>query len=184
LLVVASGVAAPLLEAWKATLPARIDAGVRASSALGRLSDAGAEWFSGATPHAVPHDGWSELSAKGPLAAILGFESPLQSGRSVVVLNATDAQTLPRTAAALIDASKVRDVHGDLVLLRGEALQSYRVGETYYVGHLSWWRWIWFQLHSHPVFLVLLGLLLGVFLALVVFGAMRRMAARRLAAGS
>ena len=184
LLVIASGVAAPLLEAWKATLPARIDAGVRASSALGRLSDAGAEWFSGATPHAVPHDGWSELSAKGPLAAILGFESPLQSGRSVVVLNATDAETLPRTAAALIDVSKVRDVHGDLVLLRGEALQSYRVGETYYVGHLSWWRWIWFQLHSHPVLLVLLGLLLGVFLALVVFGAMRRMAARRLAAGS
>ena len=100
------------------------------------------------------------------------------------MLNATDAETLPRTAAALIDASKVRDMHGDLVLLRGEALASYRVGETYYVGHLSWWRWIWFQLHSHPVLLVLLGLLLGVFLALVVFGALRRMAARRLAAGS
>jgi hypothetical protein len=183
LLVIASGVATPLLDSWKATLPARIDAGQRAASVLGRLSDAGSEWFSGATPHAVPRDGWTEISAKGPLAAIMGFESPLQSGRSVVVLNATDAAALPIAANALIDAGKVREVRGDLVLLRGEGVQSYRVGDTYYVGHLSWWRWIWFQLHSHPLVLAALGLLLGVFLALLVFATMRRMAARRLAAG-
>jgi hypothetical protein len=184
LLVVASGAAPPLLESWNSTLPARIEAGQRASSALGRLSDAGAEWFSGAMPHVVPRDGWTELAAKGPLAAILGFESPLQRGRSVVVLNATDAATLPRAAEALLDPGKVREVRGDLALVRNEEVRSYRVGETYYVGHLSWWRWVWFQLHSHPLVLVLLGLLLGVFLALVAFGAMRRMAARRLAAGA
>jgi hypothetical protein len=184
LLVIASGITSPLLESWKSTVPARIDAGQRASSVLGRLSDAGSEWFSGAIPHLVPRDGWTALSAKGPLAAILGFESPLQSGRSVVVLNATDAETLPRAAGALIDPTKVREVRGDLALLRNETVESFRVGDTYYVGHLSWWRWIWFQLHSHPLVLVGLGLLLGVFLALVVFSAMRRMAARRLAAGS
>jgi len=181
LLVIASGIANPLLESWKNTLPARLDAGTRASSVLGELSDAGSEWFSGAVAHLVPRDGWTEIAAKGPLAAILGFESPLQSGRSAVVLNATDAATLPSAALALIDAGKVRAVRGDLVLLRDDTVQSYRVGDTYFVGHLSWWRWVWFQLHSHPLVLVILGLLLGVFLALVVFGAMRRMAARRLA---
>jgi hypothetical protein len=184
LLVFASGITSALLESWKDTVPARIDAGQRASSVLGRLSDAGTEWFSGAMPHAVPRDGWTALLAKGPLAAILGFESPLQGGRSAVVLNATDADGLPRAALALIDSTKVREVRGDLALLRNETVQSYRVGDTYYVGHLSWWRWIWFQLHSHPLVLVVLGLLLGVFLALLVFSAMRRMAARRLAAGS
>lgn len=183
LLVIASGVASPLLDAWKATLPARIDSGQRATSVLGRLSDAGSEWFSGATPHAVPRDGWTQIAARGPLAAIMGFESPLQSGRSVVVLNATDAAVLPDAALALVDAGKVRELRGDLVLLRGDTVQSFRVGDTYYVGHLSWWRWIWFQLHSHPLLLAALGLLLGVFLALLVFGTMRRMAARRLAAG-
>jgi hypothetical protein len=182
LLVIASGVGNPLLESWKDTLPARIDAGQRASSALGRLSDAGAEWFSGALPRAVPRDGWAALSAKGPLAALLGFESPLQAGRSAVVLNATDAQTLPLAADALIDPGKVREVRGDLALMRNDSVQSFRVGDTYYVGHLRWWRWIWFQLHKHPLVLVLLGLLLGVLLALLLFGAMRRMAARRLAA--
>jgi hypothetical protein len=184
LLVIASGVASALLDSWKNTVPARIDAAQRASSVLGRLSDAGAEWFSGAMPHRVPRDGWAELAAKGPLAAILGFESPLQGGRSVVVLNATDAATLPRAAEALIDPGQVREVRGDLALLRGANVQSYRVGETYFVGHLSWWRWIWFQLHAHPLVLVFLGLVLGVFVALVAFAAMRRMAARRLAAGA
>ena len=183
-LLIASGLDAPLLQTWKDTLPARIDAGQRASSMLGKLADAGAEWFSGALPHAVPKDGWTEIASKGPLAAILGFESPLASGRSAIVLNATDEATLPRAATALIDASKVRDVRGDLVLLRDEQVQSFRVGDTYYVGHLSWWRWLWFQLHSHPILLVALGLALGVFIALVIFGALRRMAARRLAAGS
>jgi hypothetical protein len=182
LLVVSSGVESALLQQWKNTLPARIDAGKRASSVLGRISDAGAEWFSGAAPHVSPRDGWTELAAKGPLAAIMGFESPLQGTRSVVVLNATDAATLPWTADALIDPAKVRELRGDLVILRGANVQSYRVGDTYYVGHLTWWRWIWFQLHSHPLFLVGLGLLLGIFLALVVFAAMRRMAARRLVA--
>lgn len=184
LVVIASGVDNPLLEAWKGTLPARIESGQRAASALGRMSDAGREWFSGAVPRSVPRDGWTEIAARGPLAAIIGFESPLQAGRSVVVLNATDASVLPEAAAALIDPAKVREVRGDLVLLRGSTVQSYRVGETYYVGQLSWWRWVWFQLHSHPLLLAILGLLLGVFLALVVFGAMRRMAARRLAADS
>jgi hypothetical protein len=184
LLVIASGVANPLLASWKSTLPARIDSGERASSVLGKLSDAGAEWFSGAVPRRLPHDGWTEIAAKGPLAAILGFESPLQAGRSAVVLNATEAPALPQAALALIDAGKVREVRGDLALLRADTVQSYRVGDTYYVGHLSWWRWIWFQLHTHPVVLVILGLALGVFLALLAFGAMRRMAARRLASGS
>ncbi|HYA66190.1 MAG TPA: cellulose biosynthesis cyclic di-GMP-binding regulatory protein BcsB, partial [Burkholderiaceae bacterium] len=184
LLVIASAVDAPLLMAWKGTLPARIEASQRASSALGRFADAGAEWFSGALPRAVPRDGWTEIASQGPLAAIMGFGSPLANGRSVIVLNASDEATLPQTAAALIDPAKVREVRGDLVLLRGDAVQSYRVGDTYYVGHLAWWRWIWFQLHSHPILLVVLGLALGVFIALVVFGALRRMAARRLAAGS
>ena len=184
LLVIASGVSSPLLDSWQSTLPARLDAAQRASSALGRMAGSGAEWFSGATAPTVPRDGWTQIAAKGPLALIMGFESPLHGGRSVVVLNATDADTLPQTAAALIDPGRVRQLSGDLVLLRGDSVQSFRVGDTYYVGQLRWWRWIWFQLHNHPLLLALLGLLLGVFLAVLVFAVMRRMAARRLSAES
>ncbi|MBA4175018.1 MAG: cellulose synthase [Leptothrix sp. (in: Bacteria)] len=181
LLVVAAGAYAPLLEAWGQTLPARLAAGQRAASTLGRLADAGAEWFSGAAPHVVPREGWTELQTRGPLAAISGFESPLAEGRSVVLLNATDAATLPSAAEVLLDAGKVRLVRGDLVLVRGDAVEAFRVGEVYHVGELRWWRWLWFQLHTHPLLLALLGLVMGLALSLIVYRALRLMAARRLA---
>lgn len=182
LLVVAAGAYAPLLDAWGQTLPARLDAGQRAASTLGRLVDAGAEWFSGAVPHVVPHEGWTELQARGPLAAISGFESPLATGRSVVLLNATDAAALPAAADVLLDAGKLGRVQGDLVLVRGDTVEAFRVGEVYYVGELRWWRWLWFQLHTHPLLLALLGLLVGLALSLIVFRLLRGMAVRRLAA--
>jgi len=184
LLLVAAGIAQPLLQGWGQTVPAQLDAGRRASSGLGRLADAGAEWFSGAVPHAAPREGWTELAAQGPLAALFAFESPLAGGRSVVVLNATDESALPAAADALLDAGKVRQVRGDLVLLRGQAVDAFRVGEVYYVGSLRWWRWVWFQLHTHPVLLAALGLLLGVAVALIVYRALRRIAQRRLAVRS
>lgn len=182
LLVVAAGADAPLLQAWGQTLPARLETGQRAASTLGRLADAGAEWFSGAAPHVVPREGWTELVARGPLAALSGFESPLAAGRSVVLLNATEASALPAASELLLDAGKLRQVRGDLVLVRGETVEAFRVGEIYYVGELHWWRWLWFQLHTHPLLLALLGLALGVVLSLVVFRLLRALAARRLAA--
>ena len=182
LLVVAAGAYAPLLEAWGQTLPARLEAGQRATSTLGRLADAGAEWFSGAQPHVVPREGWTELQARGPLAAISGFESPLAAGRSVVLLNATDAAALPAAAEVLLDPGKLRLVRGDLVLVRGESVDAFRVGEIYHVGELRWWRWLWFQLHTHPFLLAALGLLVGLGLSLIAFRVLRGMAARRLAA--
>jgi hypothetical protein len=63
LLALAAGADIPLLKAWGQTLPARLEVGQRAASTLGRLTDAGAEWFSGAAPHVVPREGWTELQA-------------------------------------------------------------------------------------------------------------------------
>lgn len=182
LLVVAAGTDAPWLQAWGRRLPAQVAAGQRATSTAGRLLDAGAEWFSGAVPRVAPREGWTELQARGPLAAILAFESPQASGRSVVMFNATDAATLPAAAEALLDAGKLRLVRGDLVLLRGDAVEAFRVGTTYQVGELRWWRWLWFQLHTHPLLLALLGLALGMVLSLMAFRLLRARAARRLAA--
>jgi len=99
----------------------------------------------------------------------------------VVLLNATDAAALPAAADALLDAGKLRLVRGDLVLLRGDAVDAFRVGEIYYVGELRWWRWLWFQLHTHPLLLAVLGLLVGLALSLIAFRLLRGLAAKRLA---
>jgi len=184
LLVIAGGEAPALLDAWGQTLPARLAVGRRAASALGRLSDVGAEWFTGAMAHDLPDDGATDLKAQGPLAAMFGFESPLARGRSVVVLNATDASTLSALTDALLDAGKVRLVRGDLVLVHGASVDAFRVGDVYYVGHLRWWHWLWFQLHTHPLLLAAAGFVLSALVALIVFGTLRRRAARRLAGQS
>lgn len=181
LLVVVAGSSPALLQAWGQTLPARLERGQRAASMLGQLADAGNEWFSGAVPRVAPRQGWTELQAQGPLAAIAGFESPLSAGRSVVLLNATEAAGLRDVGAVLLDAGKLRLVRGDLALIRGDSVDAFRVGEVYQVGELRWWRWLWFQFHTHPVLLAVLGLLVGLTLALLAFRTLRIMAAKRLA---
>jgi len=181
LLMVAAGVTPAPLAAWGQTLPARLEQAQRSSSMLNRVVDASVEWFTGAVERTLPRDGWATLKAQGPLGALLGFESPLASGRSVVVINATEASALPATVNTLLDSSKSFHVHGDLTLVRGETVEAFRIGEVYHVGHLSWWRWLWFQLHSHPLVLALLGLLVGVIVALLLYGVLRSIAARRLA---
>jgi hypothetical protein len=100
----------------------------------------------------------------------------------VVLLNATEPEALPAAAELLLDAGKLRLVRGDLVLVRGEAVDAFRVGGVYHVGELRWWRWLWFQMHTHPLLLALLGLTLGVVVSLIVFRLLRALAARRLAA--
>jgi hypothetical protein len=47
---------------------------------------------------------------------------------------------------------------------------------------LHWWQVLWFHLGRHPVLLVIMTLLGGLVVALLLYRALRRRAARRLAA--
>jgi hypothetical protein len=112
----------------------------------------------------------------------MGFESPLRAGRSVVVLQATDDTTLAHVRDLLLDPAKLAQVQGDLVVVRGEQVNAYRVGSTYELGSLAWWRWVWFQLHQRPLLLVALAGLFGLLVALPVYRSLRLRAQRRLLA--
>ncbi len=179
LLVIASGSAPAPLANWSQHLPARLDASRRSNTSLTRLSDAGSEWFSGALPHSFPDDEWAELQAKGPLTALMAFESPLNSGRSVVALQATEGASLQQAGTTLLDPGKIRLIQGDLVLMRDEALESFRIGEVYQVGELRWWRWVWYQMRGHPLLMVLLVGLVSLLLALPLYRTLRMRAERR-----
>jgi hypothetical protein len=86
-------------------------------------------------------------------------------------------------AQGLNDPGKVQLLQGDLGLLRGEAVESFRIQPVYYVGDLPWYKRLWFHLHSHPVALALLGIAAGLLLTLLVYGALRSLARRRLEGG-
>ena len=106
---------------------------------------------------------------------------PLQPGRSVVALTATDSVAMGLLEDSLNDPGKVRALRGDLGLMRGDAIESFRVKPVYYVGDLPWWQRLWFHLHSHPVLLALAGIATGLLLTFLIFSVLRTMARRRLA---
>jgi hypothetical protein len=180
LLIVSSADAPALLQGWQQSLPAVLGQQSRSSSPLTLFAEIGAEWFGGAAPRKRPTQGWAQLRGAGPLGAVMGFESPLRSGRSAVVLQATDEATLAQVREVLLDPAKLARVQGDLVLVRGPQVDAYRVGSTYELGSMAWWRWIWYQLHQRPLLLVALAGLFGLLIALPIYRSLRLRAQQRL----
>ncbi|MDO9100666.1 MAG: cellulose biosynthesis cyclic di-GMP-binding regulatory protein BcsB [Candidatus Nitrotoga sp.] len=180
LLVIASGANKDLLASWGKSLPTLLEEGSRTFTPLGKAMDMAYDWF-GMNENKTFKPGESSIFlGSGPLAAIIGFESPLSPSRSVVALTANTPTALTSALDALSDGGKVQYIRGDIALMRGGNVESYRVNDVYYVGELPWWRWIWFHLHHHPLFLTTIGIAIGLFVALLAFGALRSLAARRL----
>jgi hypothetical protein len=108
-----------------------------------------------------------EVSAKGPIAAMVGMQSPFHDQRSIVALMANEDAGFQLLRETLNDSGKMDAVAGSVVLIRNSGVQGQMVGEHYYVGSLPWWLMLWFKLSEHPVllaFLAVSGVLLSAFL--------------------
>jgi hypothetical protein len=70
---------------------------------------------------------------------IVGFESPLNAGRSVVALVASDAADQDSVMTALGGAGRIADVFGNVVVLQSRKVYSYQLSsDSYMLGRLSW----------------------------------------------
>lgn len=124
-----------------------------------------------------------EVSAKGPIAAIVGLQSPYHEQRSIVALLATEDADFDLLRETLGDSGKMDAVAGAVVLIRSSGVHSQMVGDQYYVGNLPWWLMLWFKMSVHPVllaFLAVFGVLLSAFL---IWRVLQWAARRRLAYG-
>jgi hypothetical protein len=124
------------------------------------------------------------VGASGSLGAFISFESPLSDRRTVVALAGTDADAATALIDVLEDEGKVPMIRGDLAIVRAGDVQSYQGDALYYVGSLSWWKWLWFHLSRHPLLLTLVTLVLAIVVALWLYGWLQRRVARRLKAES
>jgi cellulose synthase operon protein B len=120
------------------------------------------------------------IQAGGSLAALLTFESPLSSGRTVVALTGSDSGAAQTLVAALEDESKVPLIRGALAVVRNGTIQSYEGEELYYVGSLSWWQWLWFHFSRHSLLLTLLLLVAATTVGLLLYGGLQRLVTKRL----
>jgi hypothetical protein len=109
-----------------------------------------------------------EVSARGPIAAIVGMKSPFHEQRSVVAMLANEDADFQLLRESLNDSGKMDAMAGSVVLIRESGVNGQLVGDRYYVGHLPWWLLLWYKLSEHPGVLAVVAvsaMLLSAFLA-------------------
>ncbi len=119
------------------------------------------------------------LVGSGNLAAVMGFESPLQAARSVVFLYADRAADLRKIGDALTDPERAGQIQGDLAIIDDTNINFTRVGKTYEIGSLplvSKLRWL---LTDHPLLFGFVALLVCALLAVLAYRALRGLASKR-----
>lgn len=122
----------------------------------------------------------TEVTSSGPMAAIVGFESPYHKQRSVIALLADSDKGYDLLNDALNDSGKRAAMFGSVSVIRESGVNSLRVGDVYYVGHLPWFERIWFALSNHPVLLAIFAAISIVLLAWVMWRLLRIISRRRL----
>ena len=171
-----------MLEKWGEKLPALIEGAHRRLDTPYRFLNAFTNYGQTPAPSAQAASATTELEANGPIAAIVGFESPLKAGQSVVAISASSAAAFPLAEDALEDPSLIDEVRGHVALVRGRHVESYQTSAHYDVGSLPLWIRIWVVLSRHPLLLTLLGLGSGLLLGASAYAALRKVAQRRLQA--
>ncbi len=89
-------------------------------------------------------------------AAMIGAAAPAGGGRSVVAIVAGSPAGVDQMVDALRDARLVPNIQGDLALLSGGTMTSYRAGGTYHVGSLPFWLLPGWWLQDSPAWVILI----------------------------
>ncbi len=169
----------PLMSQWADQMPMSVVNGATSLKVIGPVERMRAKWQGRDIDAAMDHAGRVVLEAGRSLGAIMSFESPLSSDRTVVMFTAGDAKRLTEVANLYTESGKSQFVRGDLVLFNGDQINNYLLGNQYHVGKLPLLmglRW-WFS--RQPVILILLCLLAAFALAIVLYRVLRGMATAR-----
>jgi cellulose synthase (UDP-forming) len=112
-------------------------------------------------------------------AVLVGGESPLRNGRSLIALLGGTPAALGDLVTTLRDPDQVPLVRGDLALLTGGRFTSYRVGPEYTSGSLPVYLYPSWLLHDQPVAIVVVMVVGSALVGAFYFFALRRQAAVR-----
>ncbi|EFE96902.1 cellulose biosynthesis cyclic di-GMP-binding regulatory protein BcsB [Serratia odorifera] len=125
-------------------------------------------------------DSRTAIGSEGAMAAIVGVQSPFNDQRSIVALLADSPRGYQLLGNALLDSGKRAAMFGSVSVIRESGVNSLRVGDIYYVGHLPWWERVWHALSTHPVLLAVLAVIVVVILALMLWRGLKAFSRRRL----
>jgi hypothetical protein len=170
----------PLLQRWAKSMPFSSDGDSRTfslSDVVFKLED----WWHGerGVERSPARADLTLVSSNGD-ALLTGFESPLQKNRSAVALVSAAGQSDADLSAALLDADVLPEIQGAMAVIHGRTVTITSNGEAYYVGRLSPQEYLRWALSSHPLLLVLSGVLAALIIAGLFYRTLRSIAARRL----
>lgn len=180
LLILGSSGRQPLLQRWAKQMPFSGDSDSR-NFELSDVAFKVVDWWHG--DHGVerlPARADLSLVSSSGDALITGFESPLKKERSAVALISAAGQSDADLSAALLDTDLLPDIQGAMAVIHGREVAVTSNGQAYYVGSLSPLEYMRWALSSHPLLLVLGGLLAALIIAALFYRMLRAVAARRL----
>lgn len=171
----------PLLKQWSKYMPMSMDEnGNRLQLPTGFLRLV-TRWAGRDLDVMERHAGEMLAKTGNAFGAMMQFESPLSSGRSVIVMTSGDSAGLADLTLGLNKADLRSKFQGDLVLIKGENIANAQIGDTYYSGSLPLWTWIKWHLSSQPFIMIIFLMLASVIAATMLFRFLRKKAASRLA---
>lgn len=179
LLVVGSGKSQSLMVKWAERLPMVQNNGdryVREPDALWRPTY---RWEQQDIKESLRPKGSFTLTGTGSLATVMAFESPLQSTRSVVFLYADRAVDLRKLTDALSDPERIASFQGDFAVVDDKAVTHTKVSPTYYLGSLPFFSKVRWFFTDQPLLLGLVGLLICMIMAALIFRRIRPFSAKR-----
>lgn len=180
LLVIGTSPRQSLLDKWGEQLPALITGEVRRISQPVRAVNFLYDWLGFGTAPDPAVGTQQRVEGSGPLAAMLGFESPLSAARSVVAITAVAPEHLGQALDALDNPGQVKGMHGSAVFVRGNKVESLLAGKTYVIGSLPIWTAIWFPLSEYPVLLAIMSVLAVLVFAFALWRSLKAIANRRM----
>ena len=169
-----------LQKRWAEYMPARFD-GESKNFALSDLVYRVFSWWDDVPADATQNRGSQVVfRSKGDDSFIVGFESPLQRGRSVVMLSSEEEDGLNQIIGALLNPERVSEIQGSLAVVRTDKVVSLLAEKSYHAGKLTPLTHVQWFLSRQPLLLVLLGIAGAFLLGLVMYLALRNRARARL----
>lgn len=178
LLVIGASLKQGLLPQWADKLPVTLRDGALRNSQPRRSSSFLFDWLNFETTPDPSVMTQQQIDQNGALAAMLGFESPLSSKRSVVAVVSSRPEDLTQSLEALERSNS--DIHGSAVFIHPNKVEGFLVGDTYTIGELPFWTSIWYPFANHPVLLAILAALAVLVFAFALWRTLRLLAAKRM----
>jgi hypothetical protein len=167
----------PLLRDWSKHMPFAADADTRVFS----LTDLQRQYLPWYETHKADRLPTATLSATtlAREAVLFGFQSPLNSSRSVVALTSDRTAGQADVLNALMDDDVVPKIQGGISVIRGKEVDAMEASNTYYVGSLPPVTAIRWALSNNPWLAALLIVVVAIILAGVFYTLLRRQAGKR-----